>query len=65
MASTPNNNPVESAQLKGPVREFAAFCETEREHRRNADPNFDAELYNKAVILVLDRLAAFKKEAQQ
>jgi hypothetical protein len=60
-----NSNPAEGAQLTGPAKEFAAFCETEREHRRNADSSFNPQLYTEAVTLVLERLDAFKKEAQE
>jgi hypothetical protein len=64
MALSTNTYAAESAQLKGPAKDFVAFCETERAHRRNADPNFDTRLFDEAVKLVLDRLAAFKKEEQ-
>jgi hypothetical protein len=56
---------AESAQLKGSAKDFVAFCETERAHRRNVDPNFDSEIFDEAVRLVLDRLAVFKKEEQE
>lgn len=64
MDSSTESNPVDSAELKGPAKEFAAFCETECAHRRHTDPNFDLELFDDAVALVLERLAAFKKEDQ-
>jgi hypothetical protein len=66
MASlTINNNPVQSARIKGPTAEFAVFCDSERAHRRNADPDFDPVLYDEAVALVLDRLAAAKRDTPQ
>jgi hypothetical protein len=65
MSLSSNNNFAPNARVKGPARDFAAFSETERDHRRNADPNFDAALYDEAVQLVLDRLGAFRKETQQ
>lgn len=65
MALSTDNYAAESAPLKGPAKDFVAFCETERAHRRNADPNFDIGLFDEAVKLVLDRLAAFKKEEQE
>lgn len=64
-SSTTNNNRVQSGRPKGPTAEFAAFCDSERAHRRNADPNFDSALYDHAVVLVMDRLAAIKKETPQ
>ncbi len=64
MALTTNDNLDPEARLKGPAKEFAAFCETDRAHRRNSDPRFDAGLYDEAVALVLDRLAAFRRDAQ-
>jgi hypothetical protein len=62
MASMTHENSAASAQFEEPIKNFIAFCETERAHRRNADPNFDAERFDKAVQLVVDRLAAFKRE---
>lgn len=64
MASSADSNLVDSAGLKGPATEFIAFCETERTHRRNADPEFDPRLFEDAMGLVLERLAAVKKEPQ-
>ena len=40
----------------GPARDFAAFCELDRERRRNSDDNFDPGLFEEAVALVLGRL---------
>jgi hypothetical protein len=62
MASPTASRPIDHAGLKGPAKEFATFCETERAHRRHMDPNFDAQSFDDAVALILERLAAFKKE---
>ncbi len=40
----------------GPARDFAAFCELDRERRRNSDDAFDAALFDEALALVLARL---------
>jgi hypothetical protein len=64
MASSADNTLVDTAGLKGPAKEFIAFCETERAHRRNADPDFDPRLFDDAMRLVLERLAVLKKETQ-
>jgi hypothetical protein len=64
MALPTDNDPDQVVPSKGPAREFAAFCEMDRAHRRNADPQFNAELYDEAVALVLDRLTAFKKDVR-
>lgn len=40
----------------GPARDFAAFCELDRERRRNSDDDFDPALFDEAVALALARL---------
>lgn len=62
MASPNDNDLDDSARSKGPAREIAAFFRTDRAHRRNADPSFNAGLYDEAVALILDRIAAFRKD---
>ncbi|MBA2491532.1 MAG: hypothetical protein ACR2KU_06685 [Gammaproteobacteria bacterium] len=64
-SSTTHNNRIQSARIKGPTAEFAVFCDSERAHRRNTDPNFDPALYDEAVALVLDRLAATTRDTPQ
>ncbi len=64
-SSNTNNNQIQSAPNKGPTAVFAVFCDSERAHRRNADPNFDPVLYDEAVALVLDRLAATTRDTPQ
>jgi hypothetical protein len=44
----------------GPARDFAAFCELERERRRNSDDGFDPDRFDAAVTLVLGKLAGQK-----
>ena len=44
------------AEPVGPARDFAAFCELERERRRNSDDDFDPDLFDQAVALVLAKL---------
>jgi hypothetical protein len=48
--------PAQAGALLGPARDFAAFCELERERRRNSDDDFDPDLLEEAVALVLARL---------
>lgn len=40
----------------GPARDFAAFCELERERRRSSDDDFDPERFDAALALVLAKL---------
>ncbi len=40
----------------GPARDFAAFCELERERRRNSDDDFDPERFEEALALVIAKL---------
>jgi hypothetical protein len=64
MAGMTNDNPEDNPLLKGPAKEFAAFCKADQAHRRNSDPGFNAELYDEAVALVLNRLAAFRRNSR-
>lgn len=64
MASSADSTLVDTTGLKGPAQEFIAFCESERAHRRNADAEFDPQLFDNAMGLVLERLAVLKKETQ-
>jgi hypothetical protein len=50
----PDRRPA--ARPAGPARDFAAFCELDRERRRNSDEDFDPGLFEEAVALVLGRL---------
>ena len=43
------------------AKRFAKFCEEDIEQRSNAD-TFDAEVYEKAVKLVIDRLEGKNKQ---
>ncbi len=60
MTDQPNQQPPPDARQPGPARDFAAFCELDRERRRNSDDGFDPNLFDEAVTLVLDRLEARK-----
>ncbi|WP_418318108.1 hypothetical protein [Piscinibacter sakaiensis] len=42
--------------------EFAAFCVAERERRSNSDQDFDAEVFDEAVQLIVHKLQALKAE---
>jgi hypothetical protein len=56
---TGNLNGGEAAASQGPVgpaRDFAAFCELERERRRNSDADFDPARFDAALALVLAKL---------
>lgn len=54
---TPVPNRHADPRPVGPARDFAAFCELDRERRRNSDDDFDAELFDEAAALVVGRLA--------
>ncbi|MEA2079141.1 MAG: hypothetical protein U9P00_04660 [Pseudomonadota bacterium] len=47
---------------RSPATEFAAFCAAERERRSNADPDFDAEVYDEAVELIVHKVEALNAE---
>jgi hypothetical protein len=48
--------PGPAPEAVGPARDFASFCELERERRRNADDDFDPERFDEALALVLAKL---------
>jgi hypothetical protein len=47
---------------RSPATEFAAFCAAERERRGNADLDFDAEVFDEAVDLIVHKLEALYAE---
>jgi hypothetical protein len=47
---------------RNPATEFATFCAAERERRSNADPDFDAEVFDEAVQLIVHKLQALNAE---
>jgi len=47
---------------RSPATEFVAFCTAERERRGNADPDFDAEVFDEAVQLIVHKLEALNAE---
>lgn len=54
----PSNTKLPSStELKGPAREFIAYCESEMERLRNSGEPFDESLYQEAMKLVLAKLA--------
>jgi len=48
--------PAPDSRPAGPARDFAAFCELDRERRRNSDDDFGPNLFEEAMALVLSRL---------
>ena len=55
----------DSADLKGPARDFADYCRAEKDRRMNSDTSFDVELFDEAVELVLRKLGALELEEYQ
>ncbi|MEN8763257.1 MAG: hypothetical protein ABF290_12560 [Thiogranum sp.] len=47
---------------RNPATEFAAFCAAERERRSSAQPDFDAEVFDEAVQLIVHKLEARNAE---
>ena len=47
---------------RNPATEFATFCAAERERRSNADQDFDAEVFDEAVQLIVHKLQALNAE---
>ena len=62
MPSLSETESVQISNLTGSAAEFAAFCEPELERRRASEPDYDDELYNEAVKLVLRKLGALEAE---
>ncbi len=55
---------LDSLELTGPARTFAKFCSTELE-RRSSEEDFDPEIFDEAVKLVLRKLGALDLEGMQ
>jgi len=51
-----------SKVARNPATEFATFCAAERERRSNAQPDFDAEVFDEAVQLIVRKLEARNAE---
>lgn len=47
---------------KNPATEFAAFCAAERERRSNADAEFNGDVFDEAVQLIVHKLEALNAE---
>ncbi|MGD2082262.1 MAG: hypothetical protein PVF91_04810 [Chromatiales bacterium] len=62
MAGESEDKPLGSSESLGPAQDFAAFCEEERERRRNSGEAFDEEGFDEAVDLVLRKLSALAEE---
>ena len=59
-----SSNSMRSSQERKPAsRGFAQYCEGERERRRTSQGDFDGELFDEAVALVLKELK--RLEGQQ
>lgn len=48
--------PPGARELTGPAKDFANFIELELERRRSSDKDFDPDLFDEAVELVLRKL---------
>ncbi len=64
MASEYSPDWLKKMEFSGPARSFAEFCVTELE-RRSSDEDFDPEIYEEAVRLVLKKLGALDLEGMQ
>jgi len=62
MSSEEQQEAAPSKVARNPATEFAAFCAAERERRGNADPKFDAEVFDEAVQLIVHKLEALNAE---
>lgn len=47
-----------------PSQEFALFCESEFERRRNSGNDFDEQRYRRAMRLVMEKLQRLEDEGQ-
>lgn len=48
---------LDSMTLKGPAKAFAKFCSSEIARRSSSEEDFDQELYEEAIKLVLKKLS--------
>ncbi|MDQ7015763.1 MAG: hypothetical protein Q9N68_05225 [Gammaproteobacteria bacterium] len=51
-----NDKTWDGSKMKGSAKVFAEYCQAELEYRRNAETDFDEEVYRQAVELVLRKL---------
>ena len=56
MPETRTTQDPDPRELTGPAKDFGTFIELEHERRRSSDKDFDPELFDEAVELVLDKL---------
>ena len=52
--------PVKAA--RNPATDFAVFCTAERERRSNSNPDFDAQVFDEAVDMIMRKLEALNAE---
>jgi len=62
MSSEEQQEAAPSKAARNPATEFAAFCTAERERRGNANPDFDAAVFDEAVQLIVRKLEALNAE---
>jgi hypothetical protein len=54
------NMPLGVSGLKGPARDFADFCEEEKQRRLSAGEDFDEKRFDQVVDLVMVKLKALE-----
>ncbi|HIP53706.1 MAG TPA: hypothetical protein EYH03_06830 [Chromatiales bacterium] len=62
--SSESSKPLSKAKLRGPIQDFQTYCEIERERRRNSGEEFDEELFDEAVELVVRRLEMMEERGR-
>lgn len=60
MSQDNNDKPLGASGLKGPVRDFADYCEGEKMRRMHSGQPFDPKRFDLAVDLVLRKLKALE-----
>ena len=62
MSSEEQQETAPTMMAGNPATEFATFCEAERERRSNADPDFNSDVFDEAVDLIVRKLQAMNAE---
>ncbi len=62
--SSESSKPLGKAKLRGPIQDFKSYCKAELERRRNSGKEFDEDLFNEAVELVVRRLEVMEERGQ-
>ena len=62
MPSNKQTKPLNKTERRSTIDEFKEYCAAEKESRLNSGDEFDAEIYDQAVEMALQKLIDLQKE---